>query len=87
MFQLANGAKGSLGTLEFEYLDGSKGSFDDLNLDFDYFRVAPTLLTTETKTWMIDIETWMVGTKSTTEAETETPPKQEPETTENKDVE
>ena len=83
-FQLANGARGTLGALEFEYLNGTKGSFEDLNLGFDYFRVTPTPSATETT---IYIETLTVGTEIVTEsklAETESP---EPETTQSKGVE
>lgn len=41
MFQLGNGARGSLENLEFTNLDGTEGSFDDLDLGFHYFAVNP----------------------------------------------
>ena len=41
MFQLRNGAYGSLETLKFTYIDGRNGSFEDLSLDFDYFAIEP----------------------------------------------
>ncbi|RPB20314.1 hypothetical protein L211DRAFT_893610 [Terfezia boudieri ATCC MYA-4762] len=76
-FQLANGGRGSLETLEFEYPNGTKSSFDELNLGFDYFRVKSSPWKTET------IKTTTTKTK---QAKTETLTKQEPETTESKDV-
>lgn len=41
MFQLDNGARGSLEDLEFINLDGTSGTFEDLNLGFNYFAVTP----------------------------------------------
>lgn len=49
MFQLSNGAYGSLETLEFTYTDGRNGSFQDLSLDFDYFTIEP-LVEKQTRT-------------------------------------
>ncbi|KAF8454708.1 hypothetical protein BGX38DRAFT_1267640 [Terfezia claveryi] len=74
VFQLANGARGSLETLEFEYPNGTKSSFDELNLGFDYFRVKPspwkteTIKTTTTKSKQAeskDVETSTGGVTST----------------------
>lgn len=41
MFQLDNGARGSLEDLKFINLDGTGGTFEDLNLGFNYFAVTP----------------------------------------------
>lgn len=41
MFHLRNNARGSLRTLQFSYPDGTEGSFDDLDLDFDYYAFTP----------------------------------------------